>query len=64
MTVLMWGGAAVLLLCSVACGLNLGGRVAKGVEKAWAPQILSWAIGFHGVAGVAALLLVMRAVKG
>ena len=60
MSVLLWIGAAVLLLCSVACGINLGIRVAKGAEKAWSPQILGWAVGFHGVAGVAALMLIVQ----
>ncbi len=61
MDAVMWIGAAVLVLCSVACGLNLGGRVASGAEKAWSAQILGWAIGFHGAAGVAALMLVVQA---
>ncbi len=60
MSMLLWIGAAVLLLCSVACGINLGARVSKGAERAWSPQILSWAVGFHGTAGTAALLLVSR----
>lgn len=60
MNVLLWVGAAVLLLGSVACGVNLGSRVSKGAEKVWSPQILGWAVGFHGAVGVAALMLVMR----
>ena len=60
MSTLFLVGAALLALCSVACGVNLGSRVAKGAEKVWSPQILGWAVGFHGVAGVAALMLVMR----
>ena len=60
MNVLLWVGAAVLLLCSVACGINIGARVAKGAEKVWSPQILGWVVGFHGAAGVAALMLIMR----
>lgn len=61
MTVLLWIGAALLLLCSVACGINLGSRVASGAERAWSSQVLGWAVGFHGAAGLAALLLVSRA---
>ena len=40
MNVLLSVGAAVLVLCSVTCGINLGSRVAKGDEKAWSTQIL------------------------
>lgn len=61
MQVLAWSGAGLLLVCSVACGSNLGKRVATGAERAWSPQILGWAIGFHGTAGVAALMLVTMA---
>ncbi len=60
MSEFLWVGAVVLLLCSVACGVNIGARVAKGAEKLWSPQILGWAIGFHGVVGIAALMLIMR----
>lgn len=60
MSVLLWIGAALLVLCSVACGINLGARVSSGAEKVWSAQILGWAIGFHGVAGVAALMLIMQ----
>jgi hypothetical protein len=55
-----WSGAALLLVCGVACGLNIGSRVAGGSEKAWSPQILGWAIGFHGLAGFAALLMIVQ----
>jgi len=60
MSVLLWIGAALLALCSVACGINLGSRVSSGAEKVWSPQILGWAVGFHGAAGVAALMLIMQ----
>jgi len=55
-----WIGAALLLLCSVACGLNLGTRVARGEVKVWDPQVLAWAVGFHGAAGVAALMMLVQ----
>lgn len=61
MSVLLWIGAALLLLGSVACGINLGSRVASGAEKVWSLPVVSWAVGFHGAAGVSALLLVSRA---
>lgn len=61
MSVLLWIGVALLLMCSVACGINLGSRVASGSEKAWSRQILVWAFGLHGSAGTAALLLASRA---
>jgi len=58
---LWWVGAGLSLLCGVACGINLGGRVSKGEAKVWEPQILGWAVGFHGVAGVAALMMIVQA---
>jgi len=59
---LWWIGAAVALLCSVPCGTNLGMRAAKGgAEKAWSPSILGWAVGLHGLLGVAALMMIVQA---
>ena len=58
---LWWTGAAVAVMCSVACGLNLGSRVASGKEAAWSPAILGWAVGFHGLGGVAALMMIVQA---
>jgi len=58
----LWiAGAALVLLGSVACGLNLGARVSSGKERVWSPQILGWAVGFHGLAGVAALMMIVQA---
>lgn len=54
-------GAAVVALGSIACGVNLGSRVASGKEAVWSPQILGWAVGFHGLAGVAALMMIVQA---
>lgn len=59
---LWWIGAAVVGLMGVACGVNLGSRVAKGAENVWQPSILGWAVGFHGVLGMLALFLVMKTV--
>lgn len=58
----MWMvGAGLAALCSVACGLNLGSRVASGKERAWSASILGWAVGMHGVLGVAALMMLVQA---
>jgi hypothetical protein len=54
-------GTAVVGLMSVACGINLGIRVAKGSERVWQPSIFGWAVGFHGAAGVLALYLLTQA---
>lgn len=56
-----WTGAGIALMCGVACGINLGMRVSRGKEKVWEPQVLGWAVGFHGVAGVAALMMIVAA---
>lgn len=56
-----WTGAAVAALCSVACGINLGQRVSSGTEAVWSPSILGWAVGFHGLLGVAALMMLVQA---
>jgi hypothetical protein len=61
MTWLWMVGAALVALCSVACGLNLGARVSSGKERVWSAQILGWAVGFHGLAGVAALMMLVQA---
>ncbi len=61
MSWMWWAGAVAALLCSVPCGINLGMRVASGKEAVWSRAILSWAIGFHGLLGVAALVMVMQA---
>lgn len=60
---LWWIGAALLLLMSVACGLNLGARVAKGEAFVWQPDVFLWAIGLHGTLGVAALWMITRTVR-
>ena len=58
----LWmAGAALAAMCSVACGVNLGGRVANGKESVLSPQILGWAVGFHGLLGVAALMMIVQA---
>jgi len=60
----MWWfvGAALIALMGVACGVNLGARVARGGEFVWQPSILGWAVGFHGAMGVLALWMVTRAI--
>lgn len=58
---LWWIGAATLLLMGVSCGVSLGARVAKGEARAWDPSVLGWAVGFHGAAGVAALMMMVQA---
>jgi hypothetical protein len=59
---MVWiAGAAVVALMSVACGLNLGVRVAKGEARVWQPSVLGWAVGFHGAGGVLALWMLMQA---
>lgn len=58
---LWWIGAALVAVCGVACGVSLGARVSKGEAKAWDVSVLGWAIGFHGVAGVAALMMIVAA---
>lgn len=56
-----WTGAGIALMCGVACGINLGMRVARGQARVWEPQVLAWAVGFHGAAGVAALMMIVAA---
>ncbi|HET6352023.1 MAG TPA: hypothetical protein VFG89_07840 [Coriobacteriia bacterium] len=53
-------GAALAALCSVACGVNIGARVSSGKEPVWSPQVLIWVVGFHGAAGVAALMMLVQ----
>ena len=58
-----WIGAAAVLLMSVACGVTLGARVARGDANVWQPDVLFWAVGFHGAAGVAALWMITQAIR-
>ena len=57
---LWWIGVAVAALCSIPCGINLGMRVSSGKEAVWSPQVLLWAVGFHGLLGVAALMMLVQ----
>lgn len=57
---LYWIGAVVVALMSVACGINIGGRVSAGKENIWQPAVFGWAIGFHGAAGLLALFLLTK----
>lgn len=56
-----WVGAALAALCSVACGLDIGRRVARGIAHIWQPGVLGWAVGFHGLVGVASLMMIVAA---
>lgn len=61
MTWLWWIGAVLVLTCTVSCGVVVGARIAKGQAPAWDPQSLLWVVGFHGAAGVGALMMMVQA---
>ncbi len=57
-----WIAAAVLLPLGVMCGVTLGIKVTRGEARPWSPGVLFWAIGWHALAGGAALWMITRAV--
>jgi len=60
---LWWIGAAVAVLLSVVCALTLGKQAASGERRVWEPSFLVWAIGWHGIVGFGALVMVSQAIR-
>jgi hypothetical protein len=58
---LWWIGAALVLVGTVSCGVVLGSRVSKGEAVIWNPEVLVWAIGFHGAVGIGGLMMIVQA---
>ena len=55
-------GAIIVGALGTVCGISLGARVAKGGEFVWQPSIFMWAVGFHGLMGVLALVMVAKSI--